>query len=209
MIEWRPCNLVFRYFPVSCPCECCRCGQSTSLGRDLCPLPPLCFAYLPVPNAMTPRCSFKSVPWPREGRPGPGSRAGRLVSLPRSGGEAGAAVRLPALRPPHRRVRSSPSGKRVGGARGREITAPSLQAVVLSPPSPHGTGQVHHGERRVGLRGDPLGDSHLLPGAALFTAVGRAGHREHRGVLPGPGQAGESCWGRDAPSGARRGGDGA
>lgn len=94
------------------------------------------------------------------------------------------------------------------GARGRETTAPSLQA-VLSPPSPHRTGQVHHGERRVGLRGDPVGDSHLLPGAALFPAVRRAGHREYRGVLPGPGQAGEGCWGQDMPLGARGGGDGA
>lgn len=53
------------------------------------------------------------------------------------------------------------------------------------------TGQVHHGQRRVGLWGDAVGDVCAVQGAALQPPDGRAGHREHRGVLPQPGQAGE------------------
>lgn len=63
--------------------------------------------------------------------------------------------------------------------------APGLSGSSLS------TGQVHHSQRRVGVRGDPVGDVCAVQGAALQPPHGRAGHREHGGVLPQPGQAGK------------------
>lgn len=66
---------------------------------------------------------------------------------------------------------------------------------VTSPGS--SAGQVHHGQRRVGVRRHPVGDLHPVQGAALQPAVRRAGHREHWRVLQEPGQTGE----RRRPSG--------
>lgn len=38
----------------------------------------------------------------------------------------------------------------------------------------------------MGLRGDAVGDTKLLQGAALLSAHRRAGDRKHRGVFQGP-----------------------